>query len=204
MLWTVVLEKTLESPLDCKEIKPVDLKGNQPWILTGRRYWSWNSSILVIWREQLTHWKSPWCWQRSKAEGREGNRGWNGWMASPIQWPSTWANSRWWGTEKPGMLQSMGPQRVGHDLATERQQRVCEVVFHCGFDLHFSDGWPCWLSFLMGYLYTTILPTNVNIYRVPTMYQALFYVVRLMSKEKKEHRSYILVGRKRLSTCYMS
>ena len=77
---------------------------------------------LASWCEQLTHWKSPWFWVRLKAEGKEGNRGWDGWMASPIQWPSTWANSRWWGTEKPGMLQSMGPQRVGHDLAPERQQ----------------------------------------------------------------------------------
>ena len=65
-LWTVVLEGTPESPLDSKEIRPVNLKGNQPWIysLEGRVYfnwcWSWNSSILVIWYEQLTHWKSPW------------------------------------------------------------------------------------------------------------------------------------------------
>ena len=58
--------------------------------------------------EQPTHWKRPWCWERLKTEGEEGDRGWNGWMASLIQWTRTWANSgRWWGTEKPGVLQSM-------------------------------------------------------------------------------------------------
>ena len=47
--------------------------------------WSWNSSILVIWCEQLTHWKSPWCWERFRA-GEEGVRGWDGWIASLMQW----------------------------------------------------------------------------------------------------------------------
>ena len=57
--WIVVLEKTLESPLDYKEIKPVNPKGNQPWIFIGRTgCWSWNSNTLVTWWE-LTHWKSP-------------------------------------------------------------------------------------------------------------------------------------------------
>ena len=67
--------------------------------------------------EQLTHWKRPWCWEGLKAGGEGADRGWDGWMASQIQWTWTWANSvRWWGTGKPGMLQSMGLQRVGHDL----------------------------------------------------------------------------------------
>ena len=51
-------------------------------------YWSWSSSILVIWCEKTTHWKSPWCWERLRAEGETGNRGWDGWMASLTQW--TW------------------------------------------------------------------------------------------------------------------
>ena len=61
-----------------------------------------------------------------KARGEGDDRGWYGWTASLIQWTWVWANSRrWWRTEKPGMLQSTGPQRVGrgHDLATEQQQR---------------------------------------------------------------------------------
>ena len=57
-------------------------------------YWSWNSSILVIWGEQLTHWKSPWCWERLRAGGGGGdNRGWDGWMASPTKQTWVWANS---------------------------------------------------------------------------------------------------------------
>ena len=77
-LWTVVLEKTPESPLDSKEIKPLNLKGNQPWILIGRTeaeaetpvFWSlmWTADSL----------KSPWCWERLRAEWEEGIRGWDG------------------------------------------------------------------------------------------------------------------------------
>ena len=58
--WTVVLEKTLESSLDCKEIQPVNPKGNQSWIFTG----SWNPNPLATWCEELTHRKRPWCWER--------------------------------------------------------------------------------------------------------------------------------------------
>ena len=108
--WTVVLEKTLESPLDCKEIKPVNLKGNQSWIFIGRTDgWSWNSNSLATWCEELTHWKRPWCWERLKAGGEGDDRGWGGWMASPTRWTWVWASSRsrWW-TGKPGVLQSMG------------------------------------------------------------------------------------------------
>ena len=66
--------------------------------------WFWSSNTLATWCEQLTHWKRSWCWDRLKAEGEEADRGWDGWMASPIQWTLTWANSgRWWGTGKPGV-----------------------------------------------------------------------------------------------------
>ena len=127
-LWTVVLEKMPQSPLDGKEIKPVNLKGNQPWILAGKTCWSWSSSILVLLWEQPTHWKSPWCWERLRAEGEEGIRGWDGWMASPMQWTWTWANfGRWGGTGRPGMLQSMGSPRVRHDWVTEQQQSCKEI-----------------------------------------------------------------------------
>ena len=122
---TMVLEKTLESPLDCKEIKPVHPKGNQLSIHWKDWCWSWSSNNLATWCEQLTHWKRPWFWERLKAEGEKGIRGWDGWMASLIQWIRTWANSgRWWGTGRAGVLQSMGSQRVGHNLATEQQQEI--------------------------------------------------------------------------------
>ena len=61
----VVLEKILESPLDCKEIKLVNSKGNQSWIFIWEDWcWSWNSNTLASWCKELTHWKRPWCWER--------------------------------------------------------------------------------------------------------------------------------------------
>ena len=119
--WTLVLEKTLKSLLDCKEILPVHPKRNQSWIFIGTwiSCWSWNSNTLATWCEELTHLKRPWCWQRLKA-GEGDDRGWDGWMASPTWWTWVWVNSgSWWWTGRPGALQSMGSQRVGHDWATE-------------------------------------------------------------------------------------
>ena len=82
--------------------------------------WSWNSSTLATWCEELTHWKRPWCWERLKAGGEGDDRGWDGWMASLTGW--TWvcasSGSCWW-TGKSGMLRSMGSQRVKHHWATE-------------------------------------------------------------------------------------
>ena len=81
--------------------------------------WCWSSNTVATWSKELTHWKRPWCWERSKA--REGDdRGWDGWMASPTPWTWVWASSgSWWWTRKPGVLQSTESQRVGHDWATE-------------------------------------------------------------------------------------
>ena len=83
--------------------------------------WSWSSNNLATWCKEPTHWKRPWCWKRLKA-GRKGeDRGWDGWMESLTQWTWVWANSgRWWRTGKPGVLQFMGSQRVGHDWATKQ------------------------------------------------------------------------------------
>ena len=82
--------------------------------------WSWSSNTLATWCEELTHWKRPWCWLRLKAGGEGDNRGWGGWMASPTHWTCIWVNSRsWWWTGRPGLLQSMGSQRVRHSWATK-------------------------------------------------------------------------------------
>ena len=55
--------------------------------------WSWNTNTSATWCEEMTHWKRPWCWERLKAGGEGDNRGWDGWMASPTQWPWVWVNS---------------------------------------------------------------------------------------------------------------
>ena len=130
--WTVVLEKTLESPLDCKEIQPVHPIGNQSRIHWKDWCWSWSSNTLATWCEELTHWKRPWWWERLKA-GREGDdRGWDGWMASPTQWTWLWVSpGSWWWTGRPGVLQSMKLQRVGHDWGTELnwRERIRAPIF---------------------------------------------------------------------------
>ena len=117
--WTVVLDKTLESPLECKEIKQVNPKGNQSWIFIGRTDAEAEAPTATWWEEQ-THWKRPWCWERLKVGGEGGDKGWDGWMALPMGWTWVWVGSRsWWWTGKPGMLQSMGSQRVGDNWVTE-------------------------------------------------------------------------------------
>ena len=118
--WTVVLEKTLESPLDCKEIKSVHPKENESWIFTGGT--DAEAEAPVLWPPDENNGlliKDPdarkdWRWEE------KGTRGWDGWMTSLIQWTWDWACSQsWWWTGKLGLLQSVGLQRVGHDWATE-------------------------------------------------------------------------------------
>ena len=127
IFWIVVhnsedceLQKTLESPLDLKQIKPVHPKGNWSWILIGKTCWSWSFTTLATWYKELTQ-KSPQCWERLKAE--EYNRGWDYWIVSPTQWTWVWASSgRWWRSGKPLVLQSMGSWRVRHDWATDNNK----------------------------------------------------------------------------------
>jgi len=117
--WTVVLEKTLESSLDCKEIQPVHPKGvlNIRW---KDWCWRWSSNSSATWCKELTHWKRPWCLERLKAEGEGDHGGWDSWMASLTLWIWVWLScGSWWCTGKPGMLQFMVSQRVRHDWGTE-------------------------------------------------------------------------------------
>ena len=77
-------------------------------------------SILVFFYKNcmISHWKRPWCWERLKRGGEGDNRGWDGWMASLMWWTWDWGSRSWWWTGKPGMLQSMGLQRVRHNCVT--------------------------------------------------------------------------------------
>ena len=114
--WTVVLEKTLESPLDCKEIQPVRPEYSLEGLVLKLK-------LLILWPPDVKNWfilKRPWCWERLKAGGEGDNRGWDGWMASLTQWTWVWGSSgSWQWTGKPDVLQSMGSQRVEQDWATE-------------------------------------------------------------------------------------
>ena len=118
--WTVVLEKTLESPLDYKEIQPVHPKGDQSWVFTGRT--DAEAETPILWLPDAKSWlicKDPDAgkdWRREE----KGMTGWDDWMASLMGWTWVWVGSRicWW-TEKPGVLWFMRSQRVRHDWVTE-------------------------------------------------------------------------------------
>ena len=102
---------------------------------------SWNSSTLATSWEALTHWKRLWCWERLGAGGEGDDRGWDGWMASLTRWTWVWVNSEsWWWTGKPGVLQFMGSQRVGHDWATELNVSIT-LFYYCSFVLSFQNKW---------------------------------------------------------------
>ena len=114
------LEKTPESPSDSKEIQPVNLKGNKPWISLEELILTLNLQYFdhLMWTADSL--KIPWCWEGLRAEGEKGIRESDGWMASLTQWTWTWANyKRCWETSRPGMLQSMRLQRVGHNWVTK-------------------------------------------------------------------------------------
>ena len=113
--WIVLLERTLESPLDYKDIQPIHPKGNQSWIFIGRT----DTETPILWPPDVKNWltrKDPdagtdWR-QEEKGMTEDEMVGW----ASPIQWTWVWVSSgSWWWTGKPGVLQFMGSQRVEHD-----------------------------------------------------------------------------------------
>ena len=113
--WTVMLEMTLESPLDCKEIQPVHPKEDQSWVFIGKT--DVEAETPILWPPDA----KSWLIGKDPDAGREGDdRGWDGWMASPTQWTWVWVDSgSWWWTGRPGVLQFMWSQRTGHDRATE-------------------------------------------------------------------------------------
>ena len=120
--WTVVLGKTLRSPLDCKEIKPDHPKGNESWIFIGRT--DAEAEAPTLWppdaKNQLVG-KDPDAGKDWGQEGGHGDdRGWDNWMASLTQLTWIWENSGiWWWTGKPGVLQSIGSQSIRHNWGTK-------------------------------------------------------------------------------------
>ena len=122
--WTVVLEKTLKSPLDCKEIQPVNPKGNQPWIFIAKT--DAEAEAPILWPPDAKSWligKDPdagkdWRWEE-RGTTEDEMVGWHHQFSG-----HKFEHGRWWGTGKPGMLQSMGSQRVGHDSVTKQQQKI--------------------------------------------------------------------------------
>ena len=124
--WTVMLEKTFESPLDCKEIQPVHPKGNQSWIFTGRADAAAEAPIL--WPPDAKSWlirKDPdagkdWK-QEEKGMTEDEMVGWH----HKLKWIWVWASSgKWWRTQKPDVLQSKGCKES--DMTERQQQQMVE------------------------------------------------------------------------------
>ena len=115
--WIVVMEKTLESPLDCKEVLPVHPNGNQSWIFIRRADAEAETPIFGHLMGRTDSFEKT--LMLGKIEGRR-RRGWDGWMASLTHWTWSWVNSySWWWTGRPSMLHSMELQRIGPEWATE-------------------------------------------------------------------------------------
>ena len=116
--WTVVLKKTLESPLDFKEIQPVHPKGDQSWVFIGRT--DVEAEPPILWPPDVKSrliWKDPDA-GKVRAGGEGDDRGWDSWMASLTQWRWVWVNSgSWWW---PGRSGCCGPWGRKESDTTER------------------------------------------------------------------------------------
>ena len=121
--WIVVLEKTLESSLDSKKIKAVNPKRNQSWMFMGKTDAEVEAPILWPSDAKSWHWKRCWCWERLKT-GRKGTAEETVGCHHRLNGHDFEQTQRWWRTGKPAMLQSMGFQRVRHNLVTEKQQQI--------------------------------------------------------------------------------
>ena len=122
--WTAVLEKTLESPLDCKEIQPVHPKGDQSWVFIGRI--DAKAETPILWPPHVKSWLIG---KKGLAAGEGDDRGWDGWMASLNRWTWVWVNSgSWWWTGRPDVLWFMESQRVWYDGVTELNCTVVHVI----------------------------------------------------------------------------
>ena len=118
--WTVVLEKTLESPLDWKEMHPVHPKGDQSWVFIGRTDAEAELQYFGHLMRRVDSLEKTLMLGGIGGRRRGDNRGWDGWMTSVTRWAWVCINSgSWWWTGRPGVLGFMGSQRVRHDWATE-------------------------------------------------------------------------------------
>ena len=134
--WIVVLDKSLESPLESKEIKSVSPKEINP------EYWLGGLMLklklqyfgYLMWRTDTL--EKTLMLEGLKVGGEGVNREWDGWMASPTQWTRVWVDSgSWWWTGRPGVLWFMGSQRVGHDWVTELNRNLITAIHEHGLPI---------------------------------------------------------------------
>ena len=141
--WTVVLEKTLESPLGCTEIQPVHSEGDQPWLFFGRN--DAKAETPVLWPPRAKSWligKDPDAGRDLGAGGEGDGKGWDGWMASLTRWTWVWVNSgSWCWTGRPGVLQFMGSQswtRLSDWTELNLHVLACFILYLALNGLHLS------------------------------------------------------------------
>ena len=118
--WTVVLEMTLESPLDCQEIPPVHPKGNQSWVFIGRTDAEAKLQSFGHLMQRIDSLEKTMMLGRTGGRRRRGRQRMRWLDGIMTRWTWVWVNSgSWWWTGRPGVLRFMGLQRVRHDWATE-------------------------------------------------------------------------------------
>ena len=143
-IWTVLLEKTLESPLDCKEIQPVHSERDQPWDFCGGN--DAEAETPVLWPPHGKSWLigKDWCWEGLGA-GEEGDdRGWDGWMASQTRWMWVWVNSGV-GDGQGGLVCRDSWGRKESDTTEQLNWTEPNMLGHVGmiFVAIFVSGWTC-------------------------------------------------------------
>ena len=155
--WTVVLEKTLESPLDCKKIQPVHPKGNQSWIFIGKT--DAEAETPTLWPPDAKN-PRPRCWERLKVGGEGADRGWDGWMASLIQWTWVWVNSgSWWWIGRLGVLRSMWSQsqiRLSNWTTSVSSLNLLMVVSRGG------EEWLVWIHFIWLFILSFLIKDELG------------------------------------------
>ena len=170
-LWTVVLEKTIESPLDSKEIKPVNPKGNQPWIFIGRTdaeapiLWLPKAKLRLIGKDPDAgkDWR-----QEEKGMTKDEMVEWHHWF-NRHEFEQRWRR-RWWRTGKTGVLQSMVLQRVRHDwVANNNSTRQSNKYYYINAYMWNLEKWYRW-----SYLPSSNSDTDIDNKCVDTMREQMF------------------------------
>ena len=118
-VWTVVLERTLEGPLDTRRSNQYILKEISPGISLEGMMLKLKLQYFGHLMQRVDSLEKTLNWEGLGAGGEVDDRGWDGWMASRTRWTQVWVNSgSWWWTGRPGVLQFMRLQRVRHDWMT--------------------------------------------------------------------------------------
>ena len=129
---------------------------------------------MTTWFKEVTQLKRSWCWERWKRVGEGDARGWDGWMTSLTQWTWVWESSgSWWWTGKPGVLQSMGLQRLGHDWVPELNWTIALRQYRFQYFTYFkyiTYFILVWITLFIALSHTSVCYTIIPIFRSKVQY----------------------------------